>query len=274
MSHKYGIMQGRLSKIDKGKIQSFPKRTWKNEFSKANKLGLKFIEWTLDYDDLDNNPIFSKKGQNKIKQLSKKYSIKINSLTGDCFMQKPFWKLNSNDKLIYDLIKIITSCKTLGIKFIVIPLVDNGSINTNKELNKFIKICKNISKYLLDTKIKLIFESDYPPKKLKNFMNKFDARYFGINYDVGNSASLNYDIDKEFNYYGKYICNIHIKDRLRNGKTIRLGMGNANFSKLFYNLKKIKYEGNLILQTARSENQQHMNEIKKNLNFLKNFNYA
>ena len=61
MSHKYGIMQGRLSKIDKGKIQSFPKRTWKNEFSKANKLGLKFIEWTLDYDDLDNNPIFSKK---------------------------------------------------------------------------------------------------------------------------------------------------------------------------------------------------------------------
>ena len=51
-------------------------------------------------------------------------------------------------------------------------------------------------------------------------------------------------------------------------------MGNANFSKLFYNLKKIKYEGNLILQTARSENQQHMNEIKKNLNFLKNFNYA
>ena len=66
-------------------------------------------------------------------------------------------------------------------------------------------------------------------------MNKFDARYFGINYDV-KQCILNYDIDKEFNYYGKYICNIHIKDRL-GMKDDKVGNGNAIF-KLFYNLKK------------------------------------
>jgi len=46
---------------------------------------------------------------------------------------------------------------------------------------------------------------------------------FGINYDVANSASLGFEIDSEFKNYGKYIYNIHIKDRLKNGKSVRLG---------------------------------------------------
>ena len=133
MSFNYGVMQGRLSTVVNNKIQAFPEKYWKTEFSKAKKLGLKSIEWTLDYKNLHKNPIFSKKGQIIIKKLSKKYSVKINSLTGDCFMQKPFWKNKNNKKLIDDLKKIIDSCKKLGIKFIVIPLVDNGSINNNND---------------------------------------------------------------------------------------------------------------------------------------------
>ena len=274
MNYTYGIMQGRLSKIIRNKIQCFPEKNWKLEFSKAKKLGLKSIEWTLDYKNLHDNPIFSNKGQLKIKELSKKYSIKINSLTGDCFMQKPFWKTKNNEKLIFDLKKIIKSCKVLGIKFIVIPLVDNGSIQNRNDENKLIKSCNEIRKYLSNTKIRLIFESDLPPKKLKNFIKNFDPNFFGINYDIGYSASLNYELDDEFSLYGRYIYNIHIKDRVKNGSTVRLGKGNANFFKLFYNLKKIKYNGNLILQTARSKKNQHMNEVKKNLTFLNQFQDA
>lgn len=274
MNFSYGVMQGRLSTIIENKIQAFPEKYWKEEFSKANKLGLKLIEWTLDYKNLKNNPILTKNGQLKIKKLSKKYSIKINSLTGDCFMQKPFWKIKNNKELIQDLKKIIDGCRVLGIKFIVIPLVDKGSIKNYKNKNNLIKICNKIKKYLHNSKIKLIFESDYSPKKLKDFIKQFDRNFFGINYDVGNSAGLNYDIDNEFNSYGKYIFNVHIKDRVKNGKTIRLGKGNAKFSKLFNNLRKIRYKGNLILQTARSKNNQHMNEIKINLKYLKQFHYV
>ncbi len=264
-------MQGRLSPIINKKIQAFPQKYWKSEFLKAKKLGLKSIEWTLDYKNLYENPILSKSGQISIKKLSKKYGIKVNSLTGDCFMQKPFWKKKNNEKLINDLIKIIDSCKNLKIKFIVIPLVDNGSINNSSDGKNLIRSCKNLIKYLHGSKLKLIFESDFPPKKLKNFITKFDQNYFGINYDAGNSAALNYNIDDEFKFYGKYILNIHIKDRVKNGKTIRLGQGNTNFPRLFKNLRKIRYKQELILQTARSKNNQHMNEIRMNLNFLKQF---
>ena len=92
MKYSYGIMQGRLSQIIGNKIQAFPTKYWKLEFSKARKLGLKSIEWTLDYQNLEKNPILNKKGQSQIKQLSKKNFIKINSITGDCLMQKPIWK--------------------------------------------------------------------------------------------------------------------------------------------------------------------------------------
>ena len=117
----------------------------------------------------------------------------------------------------------------------------------------------------------MIFESDFNPVKLKKFINKFDKRYFGINYDAGNSASLNYNIDNDFKLYGNRINNIHIKDRIKFGKTVRLGKGNVDFLKLFKNIKKIKYKKNLILQTARSEKNEHIKEISINLKYLEKF---
>jgi len=271
MNYQYGVMQGRLSKKIGNKIQAFPKNYWKKEFYKAKVLGLKSIEWTLDYKNLKKNPILTEKGQAKIKQLSKKNSIKVNSITCDCFMQKPYWKKIKNQNSINNLINIINACKILKIKYLVVPLVDNGSINNKKEEKYLIEISTYILKYLKNSNLRILFESDFFPKKLKKFIEKFDKRYFGINYDVGNSASLGYDIDEEFKLYGKYIHNTHIKDRIKNGKTVRLGDGNVNFLKLFENLKKIKFSNNLILQTARSKNNQHTKEIQINLKFLKQF---
>ena len=49
------------------------------------------------------------------------------------------------------------------------------------------------------------------------FIKSFKHASFGINYDSGNSASLDEAL-KEFNAYGKYIRNIHIKDRLKMSK--------------------------------------------------------
>ena len=60
-------------------------------------------------------------------------------------------------------------------------------------------------------------------------------------------------------------------DKKKFGKTIRLGMGNCNFKKLFKVLKKNNYNGNLILQTARAKNNSHIYELNRNLNFLKSF---
>ncbi len=269
MKIKYGVMQGRLSSIVNNKIQAFPSKNWQKEFSKLNKLNLNLLEWTLDYKNLKTNPLLNRKGKEKIKYLKKKYSIEINSITCDCFMHKPFWKIKNNKEIINFLNKIILSSNELGIKLLIIPLVDRGSIESIKHEKNLLKICKSLENRLQKNRVKIIFESDFKPKKLSRFIRKFNIKHFGINYDTGNSASLNYDIDKEFKNYGKYIYNIHIKDRKKFGNTVRLGCGNSNFVKLFKNLKQINYKGNLILQTARSKINRHMEEIKINLDFIK-----
>ena len=112
-----------------------------------------------------------------------------------------------------------------------------------------------------------LFESDYKPNKLLNFIKKFKSNKFGINYDTGNSASLNYDFSKEKVYF-KYVKNIHIKDRKKKSKTIRLGQGNWNYKKFFNFLRKKQYTGNFILQTARSNKKKHIEEILINKNFF------
>ena len=102
------------------------------------------------------------------------------------------------------------------------------------------------------------------------FIKNFKDKNYAINYDLGNSASLSYDLEDEFNTYGKFIKNIHIKDRIKNGKTVRLGYGNVNFKKFFKLIKKINYKGPLILQTARSiKKGDDYNELETNLKFVK-----
>ena len=260
-------MQGRLSPIVDKKIQAFPENHWANEFKKIKKLRIKNLEWTLDYKNIYNNPLFFKEGIKKIIHLKKKNLIKIESLTGDCFMQKPFWK-KKFIKYSYILTDVLKASEKVGISKIIIPLVDKGHIDKNYEFENLIKICKEHQPLLKKNNQMVLFEVDFLPEQVFDFIKKLNNQYFGINYDIGNSASLNYDANQEVKFYGKYIKNVHIKDRVKNGKTVRLGKGNADFNCIFKLLKKIKYKGKFILQTARSPNKKHIDEIRINLKFL------
>ena len=87
---------------------------------------------------------------------------------------------------------------------------------------------------------------------------------------VGGLSVLGYDPVEEILTYGERIINVHIKDRVLNGTTVRLGTGNTDFKKVFRNLLLKNYKGNFILQTARSQNNKHIEELELNINFLKN----
>ena len=267
---KIGLMQGRLSPIYNNKIQAFPKHHWKKEFHYMNKLNIKILEWTIDYKKIFKNPLMNLNGRIRIKKLKKKFKIKIYSLTGDCFMQKPFWKekKKNRNKLQDILIKIISNCKEINIKNIVIPLVDNGSINSLKEKKILVSFLKKITPILKKNKQNILFELDLNPNKALSFIKKFDPKFFGINYDIGNSASKGFDQALEIKLLGRYIKNVHIKDRLLNSATVRLGKGHANFDQVFKMLNKQGYSGFFTLQTARSKNGQHKKEILTNLKFL------
>ncbi len=79
-------MQGRLSSLVDGRIQAFPHDEWASEFRIAEAIGIGLLEWTLDSDRLDENPLMSVSGRAMIKDLCGLHGVSVPSLTGDCFM--------------------------------------------------------------------------------------------------------------------------------------------------------------------------------------------
>lgn len=265
MFKNIGIMQGRLVPSEKkNRLQYFPIKNWKKEMKLMNKNNIKILEWTINIEKINQNPLLDINKIDEILKVANFNKIKIPSVTCDFFMEKPFFKNPKNKIALKILRKIIENGKKIGIKYFILPLVDNSSIKNINEEKYFLKEIKKFDKFLNNDQM-ILFEIDFKPKKVKKFISKFNKK-FGINYDSGNSASQGYDFNDEKKYFNK-VYNIHLKDRLYKGQSVPLGEGDCKFKNLFQFLKKIKYKNNLILQTARSK-YMHVNEIKKNKMYI------
>jgi len=265
MTPKIGFMQGRLCDQVDGKIQAFPWDDWQDEFSVAEVINMSAMEWTLDQENLYNNPLMTKEGQRKINALSSIHHVAIPSLTGDCFMQAPFWKscADLQSELQKDFLAICGSCSAVRIEMIVVPLVDNGCLENREQEDRLVNFLLSHEKFFAQENIKILFESDFEPLNFKRFINRLQGDSFGINYDIGNSAALGFDPRDEFAAYGSRIVNVHVKDRVRGGTTVPLGSGSADFEFVLSEFNRAKYSGNYILQTARAANGDHASAIAK-----------
>lgn len=251
---RIGFMQGRLSPMVDGRIQAFPWRFWQDEFPAAEQCGIHLMEWTLDQERLHENPLLTPGGQQEIRALCGKHRVAIPSLTGDCFMQAPFWKARGERAaaLEADFTAVARACAAVGIGLIVVPLVDNGRLDDRAQEDALVAFLGARAEFLSAHGLRVVFESDFPPGELARFIARLPPPLFGINYDIGNSAALGFSPREEFAAYGRRIVNVHVKDRLRGGTTVPLGTGSADFAAVFAALREIGYQGNFILQTARA----------------------
>lgn len=265
MSHQIGFMQGRLCDQVGDKIQAFPWRDWESEFHAAVGINLHVMEWTLDQERLYENPLMTVDGRERIRRLCDHYNFTIPSLTGDCFMQAPFWKTSGKERsdLQADFLSICSACFAVGIRMVVVPIVDNGRLETAAQEDVLVFFLEQQLEILAWYDLQVIFESDMAPSDLGRFITRLPAERFGINYDIGNSAALGYKPLDEFEAYGSRVLNVHVKDRNLEGASVPLNAGNADFHLVFSQLAKYGYKGNFILQTARSIYCDHTGDISK-----------
>ena len=90
-----------------------------------------------------------------------------------------------------------------------------------------------------------------------------------VNYDIGNSAALGFDPLEELNAYGEKISDIHIKDRLLDGGSVKLGTGNANIPEFLKLIEDFNYSGPLIMQAYRDD--EGVSIFEEQLNWVKTF---
>ncbi|RZD48256.1 MAG: xylulose 5-phosphate 3-epimerase [Thaumarchaeota archaeon] len=244
-------MQGRLSEQYESQIQAFPINSWKLEFEKAKNCGFEVMEWIFDM--IHPNPILTNEGRLQITELSKNNNININSICADYFMEKKLFSETSEniEKNIEKLKELINCCVNLNISCIEIPLVDSSSLKTNENKNELIKNLEKIFEHIEKNNIFLGLETDLDPINFKKLIEQINHPNIKINYDSGNSASLQYNVIEELTTLNKLVHNVHVKDRKINGGTVPLGTGDTNFEEFFSMLSKIDYSGDLIIQGAR-----------------------
>lgn len=246
-------MQGRLSPPVSGKIQAFPWNTWEEEFSIAHTAEFEEIEFVFEFENYENNPIFVDNGLKKIESLSKDTGVSVNYICADYFMEMPFVRVSEdvrkkNKEILTHLIK---QCKKIGVRGIEIPFVDNSRIENKEEMEIVADCLKECLRIAEECNVKIGLETSLNPDDFLKLVEIINHPFIEITYDTGNSASLGYDTEEELLKLGKYIRNIHIKDRVFGGGTVPLGEGDVDFDLFFKVLRKISYSGSLILQTAR-----------------------
>jgi L-ribulose-5-phosphate 3-epimerase len=285
MPHTYGIMQGRLAPPEDGRFQSFPRKAWREEFARAREAGLDYIEWIHDaYGEAKDpatgriyNPIFTPEGLAEFDALKAEHNIATTALCGDWFMDVPLIRCSPSERdrreqHLHDLIPI---AKRIGATKIVLPFVDNSKINGEYEKQSVIEILKRALPIAVEHNIELHLEADFGPEEFAAFLARIEHPSLKVNWDSGNSSGLGFVANEEFAAYGDRIGSVHIKDRYKKPEggveTRPLGIGSANFDDVFASIKKINYQGGVTLQVARGADNDEVNFIKTQLDFVKRY---
>ncbi|TGM82280.1 sugar phosphate isomerase/epimerase [Leptospira mtsangambouensis] len=255
MKNLLGVMQGRLLPKFKGRYQAHPVGYWQDEFPIAKSFGLDCIEFILDYNDYEINPLLTDSGVSEILNIIRETGVKVVSVCADYFMEAPF---HSEDRKIVEtsqnvLSLLLKNGKKLGVKDIVIPCVDQSSLRSEADKEVFRENLSPLVKEAEELGINLSLETDLDPKGFLQVIKMFDSDAVTVNYDIGNSASLGFDPDTEFDDYGVHITDIHIKDRKLNSGSVELGTGDAQFEKVLKKIKTLNYSGPLIMQAYRDD---------------------
>ena len=84
-----GVMQGRLLPKYKGRYQAHPIGYWQKEFQLVKNMGLSCIEFILDYNDAELNPLLKLGGLDEIKAVSEATGVVVQTVCADYFMEAP-----------------------------------------------------------------------------------------------------------------------------------------------------------------------------------------
>ncbi len=264
----FGIMQGRLLPKYQNRYQAHPVGSWSEEFPIAQELGLVSIEFILDYNDAEKNPLLSDNGIVEIRNMVQQTGVAVNTVCADYFMEAPLHHADADiRKKSLDVLKVLMeNGRQIGLKDIVLPCVDQSSLQDAAAKDRLVETLTPVLELAEKANINLSLETDLAPKPFKDLIDRFDSKKITVNYDTGNSASLGYNPLEEFSLYGNRVSDIHIKDRTLGGGSVFLGTGDARFTDFFTAFSTLEFNMPLIFQVYRDD--EGIEVFKKQLSYF------
>ena len=253
--NEIGIMQGRLSPPVTGRLQAFPWSAWEQEFHRARACGFDTIEWLFEAEGAEQNPIWAETGLERIRRQMEITGIRLHSLCADYFMAYPLFRVSEQERAhnASVLNKLILQAARVGIRTILLPVLEVTNIRTDAEKDQLIEsLCEPLS-LALEQGIRLGLETELSAGEYRGLVEQCNHPALGVYYDTGNAASKGYDVAADIRALHAFLLGVHIKDRKRGGPSVSLGQGDVNFDAFFRALAEVGYTGPVTLQTAFSE---------------------
>jgi sugar phosphate isomerase/epimerase len=166
-------------------------------------------------------------------------------------------------------VKLLGQLKQLGASRLVLPFLEEASLKENREsflnarayLEKLVPIAEECG-------IELMLENDLPTTMLRELVST-TAGKIGVCYDTGNRTWFGFTPGEEILELGPLVRHVHIKDKAADGKNVMLGTGAVDFASVFSALRKIEYDGPLILETSRGD--EDVQAGRENIAFVRGF---
>ena len=240
-------MQGRLSPQSDRGYQVFPWDTWRGEFDAASDRNLEHIEWVLDSWRVDKNPIICAAAT--VRERIEETGVRVVSVCADYLMDSP---LDVKVKKPWETLQaLVDAMQIIGAKYLVLPCVDQASLRKSASLDRLRRAAEPLADMVVNSGIRISIESDLGPVTFRHLLEELAPETFGVNYDIGNSASLGYEVDEEFDMYEQFISVVHVKDRHFQGGSVPLGQGKAQIFRAFERLKLLQFDGPVTMQAFR-----------------------
>jgi len=265
-----GIIQGRLTPSG-GKLQCFPYGKWREEFSVAREVGFDCIELIVERSIAAPNPLWESEGIQGLIDVSKESGVRILSITDDRIMGAGLLKSEDPEAAAsFDgTAKLIHQMKKIGATRLILPFLEQASLKSEREA--FLAARIHLEKLLPIADrhgVTLMVEDDLPVPMQMELLSSTGGKA-GICYDTGNRIWHGFDPAAEILELGPLVRHVHIKDKAADGKNAMLGTGSVDFDSVFSSLKRIGYDGPLILETSRGD--EEVQAGRENLAFVKRY---
>jgi len=250
--NEIGIMQGRLSPPVPGRLQAFPWTSWEREFSLARACGFETIEWLFEATDYEQNPIWTETGLERIRSQIAATGIHVRSVCADYFMAHPFFRVSERERMhsVGILNTLIVRAATVGVEILLLPVLEVSEIRTDTEKMQLLDALREPLYLAVARGIRLGLETELPAPEYRDLVERGNHPALGVYYDTGNASARGYDIAADINTLSPFLCGVHIKDRKRDGPSVLLGQGDADFAAFFSAIAEIGYTATLVLETA------------------------
>jgi len=264
-----GIMQGRLSNRPSSRLQSFPWKSWAEEFTYARQLQFDLIEWLFDDEDYKHNPIWMPEGLQEIRARIKESGVRVLTCCGNYFLAHPFFRVTEDQrqKSIQVLSQLIAQAGQLGIRTILLPVLEASEIRTPAEAGQLLESLQKPLEMAANLGVCLGLETELPAPDYVALIERAGHPFLGAYYDTGNHTAHGHDCVHDIKMLASCLVGVHIKDRKRGGPNVLLGLGDVDFDHFFPALRQTGYAGPVVLETTPGEDA--IGNARKHLEFVR-----